>query len=67
MKEMFLQFLNIFFRQFYYLYQLLAVDSTEIWCEDVEWVHLAQNGAQWQTLVNIVMKFWVSVKDREFD
>jgi len=27
----------------------------EIWWEDTEWTHLAQNGGQWRALVNTIM------------
>jgi len=27
--------------------------------EGVDWIHLVQNRDQWQTLVNMVMNFWV--------
>lgn len=25
----------------------------EIWCEDTEWIHLAQDRVQWKSVVNI--------------
>jgi hypothetical protein len=28
-------------------------------CEDVDWIHLAQDRIQWRVLVNTVMNFWV--------
>jgi len=30
-----------------------------IWCEDAEWIQLAQCGVQWRTLVNMVMNIRV--------
>jgi hypothetical protein len=34
------------------------MDLKEIQCEGVDWIHLAQDTAQWQTLVNTVMNLW---------
>jgi len=34
----------------------------EIGCEDVEWIHLAQDRIQWWVLVNMVIKFWVPLE-----
>jgi hypothetical protein len=31
------------------------VDIREVRCEGVEWMHLAQDRAQWRVLVNMVM------------
>jgi hypothetical protein len=27
----------------------------KVWCEDVDWFHVAQDADQWQALVNTVM------------
>jgi hypothetical protein len=35
------------------------MDLREIGREVVDWMHLAQDGNQWQALVNTVMKFRV--------
>jgi len=31
----------------------------ETGCEGVDWIHLAQDKLQWQTLVNMVTNLWV--------
>jgi len=31
----------------------------QIWCEDVDWIHLAQNRDEWWVLVNMVIKLQV--------
>jgi hypothetical protein len=36
------------------------MDLREIVWEGVDWIHLAQNGDQWQALVNTIINFWVS-------
>jgi hypothetical protein len=33
--------------------------KTKIWCEDVDWIHLAQERVQWRHLVNPVMNLRV--------
>jgi hypothetical protein len=33
------------------------MDIKEIRCEDVNWIHVAQDRDQWRALVNTVMKF----------
>jgi hypothetical protein len=33
----------------------IRTDLREMWCEGVDWVHLAQDGDQWQALVIMVM------------
>jgi hypothetical protein len=38
----------------------IEMDHKEIGCEDVGWIHLAQDMVHWQSLVNIVVKLWVS-------
>jgi len=38
----------------------IEMDHKEIGCEDVDWIHLAQDMVHWQSLVNIVVKLWVS-------
>jgi len=25
------------------------MDSKEVWCKDVDWIHLAQHGVQWRS------------------
>jgi hypothetical protein len=30
---------------------------TEIWCEDVDWIHVTLNSIQWQAFVNTLMIF----------
>jgi len=30
-----------------------------IWCEDMDWIHLAQDSVKWLVLVNTVMNIWV--------
>jgi hypothetical protein len=39
---------------------------TEIGCEDVDWMHLAQDRAQWRALVNTVMNLHVPQKVGNF-
>jgi len=34
-------------------------DLREIWWEDVDWIHMAQDRDQWRDLVNTAMKFRV--------
>jgi hypothetical protein len=36
----------------------VRMDLGEIWCEDVDWMHLAQDN-QWRAVVNTVMNLWV--------
>jgi len=31
------------------------MDLKEIWCEDVDWINLAQDREHWRALVNTVM------------
>jgi hypothetical protein len=31
----------------------------EEWCDDVDWIRVAQDRNQWRVLVNTVMNFWV--------
>jgi hypothetical protein len=31
----------------------------DLWCEDVDWIHLAQDRVLWLALVNTVMSLWV--------
>jgi hypothetical protein len=35
------------------------IDLTEIWGEDVDWIHLAQHRAQWRALVNMILDLLV--------
>jgi hypothetical protein len=37
----------------------IIVDLRKIGCEDVDWMHLAQDRDQWQVLVKTVMNIWV--------
>jgi hypothetical protein len=37
----------------------IRIDLTEIGCEVVCWIRLAQGREQWQTVVNSVMNVWV--------
>jgi hypothetical protein len=37
----------------------IRMDSREIWCERVDWMHLAQDRDQWRDLVNTVMNVQV--------
>jgi hypothetical protein len=32
----------------------------EIWCDDVDWIRLAQNMFQWRTVVDMVMDLQVA-------
>jgi hypothetical protein len=36
------------------------IDLKKILLENVDWIHLAQNRDQWQSLVDTVMKYQVS-------
>jgi hypothetical protein len=38
----------------------IRMDLRDIGWEDVNWIHLAQNRDQWQTVVNTVMNLQVS-------
>jgi predicted RNA-binding protein len=38
----------------------IKVDRKEIVCEDVNWIHLTQDGVVWRTLVNTVMNLRAS-------
>jgi hypothetical protein len=40
-------------------YENIGMDLREIGCEDVDWIHLAQDRDQWWDLVNRVMSFRV--------
>jgi hypothetical protein len=35
------------------------MDLKGIGCENVDWIHQAQDWDQWQAFVNAVMNFWV--------
>jgi len=37
----------------------IKVGLKNVGCEDMDWIHLAQDGNQWQALVNMVMNLWV--------
>jgi hypothetical protein len=36
------------------------MDPTEIGCEGVDWINLAEVKNKWRALLNTVMKLWVS-------
>jgi hypothetical protein len=42
------------------------MDLRETECEDVDWIHLAQDRDQWRVLVNTAMKFRVPLKEWNF-
>jgi hypothetical protein len=44
----------------------IRMDLTEIGCEGVDWVHLAEDRDQWQALVNTVMNLRVPGKAENF-
>jgi hypothetical protein len=37
----------------------IKMNLKEVVYEDVNWIHLAQNGVQWRTLENTVLKYGV--------
>jgi hypothetical protein len=37
----------------------IRINLKEMWWEGVEWMHLAQDTAQWRILVNVVMNLRV--------
>jgi hypothetical protein len=37
----------------------MKMDLKDIRCEDMDWIHLAQNRAQWWDLVNMAMDLQV--------
>jgi hypothetical protein len=37
----------------------IIMDLREMGWEGVDWMHLAQDRAQWQALVNMIMDLWV--------
>jgi hypothetical protein len=37
----------------------IKIDLTEIGCDGVEWIHLAQDKDQWPIVVNTVIDIWV--------
>jgi hypothetical protein len=37
----------------------IKVDLKETACENVDWIHLAQDRVQWQTLANMIMNLFV--------
>jgi hypothetical protein len=37
----------------------MSMDFKETACENVDWIHLAEDRDQWRALVNLVMNFWV--------
>jgi hypothetical protein len=36
----------------------IKIGLNEIVYENLDWIHLAQDRDRWQTVLNIVMKFW---------
>jgi hypothetical protein len=44
----------------------IKTNLKEIWCEDLDWIHLAQDRDQWRVLVNMVINFRIPIKGREF-
>jgi hypothetical protein len=40
----------------------IIMDLREIWWEDVDWIHLAQDREQWWAFVNTVMNIWIPHK-----
>jgi hypothetical protein len=44
----------------------ITIDFREIVWEDVDWIHLNQDGDQWQALVNMVMNLQVPQKAENF-
>jgi len=44
----------------------IKIGLKETGCEDMEWIHLAQNSDKWRTVVNTVMKLGVSYKCGKF-
>lgn len=41
---------------------MLVLSDINEECEDGDWIHLAQNKIQWQTIVNIVMNLQIPSK-----
>jgi hypothetical protein len=37
----------------------IKIDLREIWFGDVDWIHLAQDGDRWRTVVNTLMNLRV--------
>jgi hypothetical protein len=37
----------------------IKMDLREVWLEGVDWIHMAQDGDQWQALVITIMNIWV--------
>jgi hypothetical protein len=42
------------------------VDLKGKMCESVDWIHLAQDGIEWQALMNTAINIFVSQKARHF-
>jgi len=38
---------------------IIEVDLTETRDDGADWIHLAQDKAEWRALVNAVMNFWI--------
>jgi hypothetical protein len=34
----------------------ITIDLQDVWCEDVDWIHLSQDKNQWRALVHTVIK-----------
>jgi hypothetical protein len=37
----------------------MKMDLDEIGWDDVDWIHLNQDGDQWRALMNTIMNLWV--------
>jgi hypothetical protein len=37
----------------------IKMDLREIGYRDMDWIHLAQDGAQWRDLLNMVLNLWI--------
>jgi hypothetical protein len=44
----------------------IRMDFKEVWFQGLEWIHLAQDRAQWWVLVNMVMKPSGYIRGGEF-
>jgi hypothetical protein len=42
------------------------MDLREVGCEEVDWMHLAQDRGHWWVLMNTVMSLWVPLKAGNF-
>jgi len=37
----------------------IRMDLREVWVEDVDWIHLAQDKDQWRAVVTTVINLWI--------